>query len=779
VLKALAAAAALASVVVAVGLAVLALGPLPSRRGTAEIPRLSAPVEVRYDRAGIPHVRAILETDAWRALGWIHASDRLFQMELRRRAASGRLAEILGDKALAFDREARLAGYRRDAARDFEQAGDVERAALIAYAEGVNAYLAEEPLPLEMRALGIEPDPWSPVDSLAFGRLLSEGLTMSAAHEQAVFDDAVARGLEAAVRLADASDGIRTVVADGIREALSVEQVPDAAASSPPREAAAGSNAWALSGRRTASGKPLLAGDPHLDPERPGVWYAAHLTSADGLDVAGLTLPGAPGVIIGHNGRVAWSVTMTQADDADLFLEKVRPADGTWLDDGVWVPLARAVETIHVKDEPDVRVEILATRHGPLVEKPRGGGLALARARAWSLPETILGIAPFLAADRAKDGESLRAAWRTYHGPPINVCWADDGGRIGVEVAGSVPRRPAGDGRFPVPGWTRRYEWNGVIAPAELPEISDPPEGYVATANDDWSAAGRRLPFPGLYASPDRVERARAFAAGFTRAGVADMRAMQNDVVSPYALRIVKALGTLRLTDPRAVKAVRVLAAWDGRALKRGPSRLFFEVMRELRDAVVAPAARGTSGAWASWSLLERLVTGSDGDDLWNDPGAQRRTTRREVIERCLARALDTVEREGGTNPARWSWGSVHRLTYPHLFAAALPALLGDRLRLGPIALPGEWHTLSVAGFTARGGHYDVTHIPSARLIVDLGDPDLSRLVLPLGQSGQIFDAHAADQMPAWAAGRDLPFPFTPRAVDAAAISRLRFVSRE
>ena len=382
----------------------------------------------------------------------------------------------------------------------------------------------------------------------------------------------------------------------------------------------------------------------------------------------------------------------------------------------------------------------------------------------------------FLDADRARDGAELARAWSSFQGPPVNVVWADAAGAIGVRVFGAVPRRARGDGRFPVPGWTGDYDWNGLLPAESLPAVARPAEGFVASANDDWSAAGRPLPFPGLYASSDRVARARQMASVLRHAGVAEMRAMQSDVYSPYAARVVEALGSMTFTDPLAVRAAAILRSWDKSAALKGPGRLFFAFLSDLRDEVARPIGAGTSGAWVTWSLLDRMITGETPESLWDDPSTPRRETRVDRVERALVSALARVEREDGKDPRRWSWGKVHRLSYDHPFATALPRLLAERLRFGPVSLAGEWHTLNVAGFELGGDRADVVHIPSARLIVDLGNPDASRIVLPLGQSGQLFDRHAHDLLAAWSTGRDVPLPFTSGAVDAAAISEMTFV---
>jgi penicillin amidase len=490
------------SVLVAIlGAAAFVMAPLPSRRGRVVVPGIQAPVTARFDRQGVPHLRAVLETDAWRALGFIHASDRLFQMELRRRAAAGRLAEVFGKRALRFDREARTHGYASLAQWDWDELPVGERAVLEAYAEGVNAFLAEQALPLEFRMLSLRPEPWRPVDSLAFGRLLQDNLSIAAGIERQAFDDARVRGLDSAIALYDASVPGSTHVARETADVLSDGASKAGEPGLGVEPASPGSNAWALAGTRTASGKPLLAGDPHLQPERPGVWYVAHLTTSDGLDAVGLTLAGLPGIAIGHDGRVAWSLTMHQADDSDLFLEHVDWAKGTYLRGGEWIPLAHEPQTIHVKGAPDDVLDVWRTEHGPIVLRlPDPPGFALARAFA---PDRLhQGPSVFLEAARAKNEGELLSAWSRYGGPSVNVCWAAANGAVGVKVAGAIPRRLAGDGRFPVPGWVTTFDWNGMIAAAELPALTNPSDGIVATANDDWSVAGLKLPYPGLYASP-------------------------------------------------------------------------------------------------------------------------------------------------------------------------------------------------------------------------------------------------------------------------------------
>jgi penicillin amidase len=721
---------------VPLGLAValVARAPIPLRQGTESLPGLSGRAVVRFDARAVPHVRAATELDAYRVLGFLHAGNRLVQMELRRRAAAGRLSEIFGSAALAFDEGARRrAGMGGGVERELSRSSPRLVAALEAYSQGVNAYLASHARPWELVALGVRPEPWTPLDCLRTGRIVASSVTDSEDLEDFRFRTAARIGVGPLVRFLDAAS----------------------------EEPGGGSNAWAVAGSRTASGRPLLASDPHLPPEMPGVWYAAHLTSRDGLDVAGLTLAGTPGVVIGHNGAVAWGLTMTQADDADLFLEDLA-ASGS---------LVSRKETIRVKGGADVEIVVDSTVRGPIV---RTVSDREAFSLSWAAAARPGSSEAFLAAAHARDPRELAEAWRLYGGPPVNVCWASASGHIGVFVAGAIPRRPRGDGRLPARGPGGEDDWQGLVPPEELPSIQDPPEGFVATANDDWSAAGRPLPFPGDYAGRERIARIRSVLAEASGATVDDMRALQGDVLSLHALRVKRALSALAIPAGDAARARGILLEWDGRCTRRGAVRLYEAFLVDLRRRTFAAREeRDDVRLPAGFELVARMLEGSAGLDLWDDPGTAEVETREAIVAGSLGAALAEVEQEDGKVVAAWSWGRAHALTYRHLFSNT-SRTLGRFLDVGPVELPGDGHTVSVAAYSLREGTYRVGHIPSARLLVDLGDPDRSRLVLPLGQSEHLADPNADDQLDAWSRVRDYPLPFRPAAVDAASVATLR-----
>jgi penicillin amidase len=718
-LRLAAVAVVLLAAVAFLALVVVVRRPLPPSTGAHRVAGLDGPVTILLDARHVPHIRAATEADAWRALGWRHAGDRFVQMELRRRAARGTLSELFGPALAGMDEEAVAQGYLEDARRALAAASPMERAALEAYAQGVNAWLAHAALPLELAMVHASPAPWTPEDSLAFGALMNAGLSEAPSREGSYLAAARAHGLGTAAALASLGEPTPTVVPP-IERFLGASR----SAVEPETRGARGSNAWAVSGSRTASGKPLLAGDPHLGAEMPGVWYAAHVETDDGLDVAGLTLPGTPGVFIGRNRDLAWSITMHQADDADLFLSE------------------------------------------------RDGAVAERWSAAWRLRPQAFSC--FLEAARAGTGEALRAAFAAHTGPSMNVVWAEVAGRVGVFVSGAIPKRVGGDGRLPVPDGDPAWAWDGLVPYDELPNVVDPPEGFVASANDDWSAAGRRVPWPGLFYSNDRVVRIREVLERTPRATVEDFRALQNDHRSRYADRVIGALAGLPLRRPDARRARAILQSWDRVADRRGASLLFYVFMRELRAG--AFGARDQRGSFpAGWTALDAMVARDQGAALWDDPATAGTETKEAAIEGALARALTRVLAEEGNDPARWRYGARHRLLYRHPASDAAPAL-ARVLDVGPVELAGDSHTVGVAGLGIGSRTMAVRGIASARLIFDLGDPDASRLVLPLGQSGNLFDPHRDDQIEAWSYGRDFPFPFSRAGVDRVAVSRLSLV---
>ena len=525
--------AGLAGLAAATGAALLHR-PLPQTDGTLAAPGLRAPVEIVRDRWGVPHLRAGNNADLFFAQGYVHAQDRLWQMELQRRTALGQLAAIFGPVALDSDRFLRVLGFGRIAREEAAALGDPEREAVVAYCRGVNAFLAanRRRLPLEFAILRCRPRPWEPADVLSFGKVMALDLSNNWTSEIIRARIVATLGATRAALLdpawADADP--LTLPADTTYSADFGAGALRAAAAAEPfageRDGAQGSNAWVVGGARTASGGPLLANDPHLALTLPALWYENHLSGGD-YAVTGASIPGTVGVTIGHNARIAWGVTNGMNDIQDLYIERFDPADRTgarYEFRGAWEEATIVREAIVVRERPPLartRTETVAvrlTRHGPVVSDllPPGAGHTpdeATLALRWTALEPGRLQRAILALNRAGDWDEFRAALRDWTVPPQNFIYADGAGHIGYALGGAIPIRAQGDGRLPVPGWTGEWEWTGTIPPDEHPHALDPAAGLVVTANNRIVGDDYPHPLPGEWAPGYRAARIRELLA--------------------------------------------------------------------------------------------------------------------------------------------------------------------------------------------------------------------------------------------------------------------------
>jgi len=469
---------------------------LPKTDGVVEVEGLSRSVEIIRDGNGIPHIFAANDRDAAFALGYVHAQDRLLQMELMRRFGAGRLAEVVGAPALRVDRMARTLGMYRRSEASFKHLNAETRAGLEAYATGVNAYLNMHSgaLPLEFQLLGAKPEPWKPADSLVWGRIMATGLTINWRSELLRAYMAQRIGAKAIPDLWPPDPGDAPItIRDAERRRASTLKPLDLGpllAAIPKSFKSGASNAWAVSGQHTKTGKPILANDPHLQIGTPILWYLVHIQTPQGRMV-GATTPGVPTVLLGHNGHIAWGFTNTGPDSQDLFVERVDPDDPTrYLTPDGWRPFATRDEVIAVKDGDPVTLRVRATRHGPVLsDLLRSADAALDEhqvlALSWTaLAEDDVSIQALLDLSGAEDWQGFVAAARSHGAPQQNVLYADTMGHIGFIAPGRVPIRAQGDGQWPVPGWTGAYDWQGMIPFEQLPQALDPPEDAFVNANN-------------------------------------------------------------------------------------------------------------------------------------------------------------------------------------------------------------------------------------------------------------------------------------------------------
>jgi penicillin G amidase len=760
--------------------------PDPARDGT--IAGLAGPVEVWRDSMGVPHLWAGSEEDLFRAMGYVHAQDRLFQMEMFRRVADGRLAEMMGGELVDTDRFLRTLGMGRSAGEQEARLAPEDRAMLQAYADGVNAWIGTRrgPLPPEFVTLRVRPEPWTVRNSLSIAKIMAWdlaewnlGLDLQAAID--VVGEERARDLFPAY-----PDSGLTILGDDARWRGRDTAAPPAAAPPAPRVSGAvplprvpplalelldavsiarASNSWVIGGSRTASGKPILANDMHLALRAPPIWYLAALHGG-GVNVTGMTLPGVPVVVAGHSERVAWGFTNAYVDDTDFFVEEVDPdAPNRYRTPDGWAEMVVRLDTIRVKGGEPVLHTVRWTRNGPVlsdVEPRRSGNRVLAM--RWSSHEPSGEVRALLGMNRARSADEFLQALRGFDNPHQNVVFADVDGRFGYWMAGRVPVRRGGDGVLPVPGWTGEGDWTGWLEFDDHPHALDPADGFVVTANNRQVGPEYPHHISTHWADPFRAMRIRRLVEAGSRFTAAEVAAQQMDV------RDLWALGHL----PRAVaaaeragegEAAALLRGWDGGAgVDSRPAALFYTWYDELRSRV-GDDEFGEAPVYFPRSAFDRLL--ERGGGAWAD---DVRTPEVETLDALEVAAMRTaLKRVAGR-----TWGELHTVTVAHPLGsvAALERIFG--LNLGPFPSPGSMHTVNVAGWGARRPPFRTGHGASQRHVVDMGDVDgAGGFILPGGQSGIPFSPHYADQMPLWREGRLWRIPLDRRAAEARTVARM------
>jgi penicillin G amidase len=732
----------------------LARTSLPVLEGTQLLRGLDAPVEVIRDRYGFVHIYGETRLDVARAQGYVHAQDRLWQMESVRRFAFGRLSELAGLRTLELDRLARRLRLRRSAEQD-AAACDPDAAALAAgYCEGVNAFLRRSPLPIELRLARLRPEPWTPVDVQAPAQMFALALSGNWEGELARSALAARLGEEDAWRLdPEYPDDHPVTVPASL-----------AAAPSPAFRGRGASNGFVVSGVRTASGKPILANDPHLLLGIPGIWHAQHLVWAGG-EVWGFTVAGAPVVILGRNRRVAWGLTTAMLDNQDLFVERFHPEERRRYEvDGEWLEAEVLREEIRVRGRrAPVVEEILVTRHGPLVGPvAEGRGLAL----CWSSHEPTETTRALLDLEVAENVEEADRALDRFAAPPHNVVLADDSGTIGYRLAGGpIPRRRAGAGRVPAPGWNGEHEWDGWIPVEDLPRARDPAHGFLVSANNRIVGDDYPYELPGDYLSGYRARRLEILLAAGDGLTPRECAAFLLDRLSLPGLELADALQNRVADDPLERKLLATLTSWDG---DLGPESAGGAVYGALIDALEREVF-GELGAPADLpaGLVERtrpaLIRAlAERDDAFLGSGR----SWDEILSRALAAAVVTL----GPDPARWRRGRLHRLRLAHGLDA-IPRL-GRFLARGPFPAGGDADTVNVLA-PAAGVAPDAMIGASMRAVYDLADPDGTLVALVPGQSGHPASPHYDDLLPGWLRGEYVPLATDRARVEALAEARL------
>ncbi|UUX50402.1 penicillin acylase family protein [Nisaea acidiphila] len=762
----------------AAGLLIWLGGSLPQIEGEKRLPGLSESVEIRRDDAGIPVIRAASMADATFALGFVHAQDRLWQMESMRRIGAGRLAEIvgtlsesLGEEILPIDRFTRGLGFYRRAEAAYERASPELKAALKHYANGVNAYLAtrEGPLPPEFVALFHEPEPWTPADSLVWQQLMAFQLGTNWADELVRLRMAEA-GLTAAqidflYREADGGASRPIEIKQGRIAPHLLDQAVRFAASMPPQLAPQGaSNAWALSGSRTESGKPLLANDPHLRLTNPNLWYLARIETPEGVRVGG-TVPGVPFLVLGHNGKIAWGFTTPNADIQDLFIEQIDPSDpARYLAPGG----SRAFETreeLFLVGSRERRETFRSTRHGPVLSDITG------RAESIDASAVLAIAAPSFATDDASPEAFFRLSGassvpdaidllRDFSSPAQNITLADRDGNIALLFAGRVPERVAADGFLPAEGTQESGDWTGWVERDRLPLQLNPESGAVLQANNRLAGSDPDLSLGREFEAPFRAQRIRAAIEDMGDKATLNMQTgLQMDTLS------VEVSGMLDLLLPRlraealtdgARAAVGTLRAWDGRIQRDRAAPLIYTLWTSLLHRRIFGDELGhliKEYRRVRPHMFEAVIREAPEwcDDIRSDAVEPCETAIRESLEEAIAR----LTAKYGADQTGWLWGRAHEVEFRHLLWSRVP-VLRDLLNASPVTDGGDY-TVNRGSPSVRisDGDFSFPHVHGAgiRAVYDLSDLDASLFSTSLGQSGNPFSEHYQDLAIAWADG--------------------------
>lgn len=731
-------------------------GSLPQLDGEMRLAGLSAPVEILRDGDGIVTIRAQDETDAVFALGFAHAQDRLWQMDFTRRTGAGRFSELLGARTLPHDRFMRTLGLARVAVQNLEVLPDDTRAVLDAYAAGVNAFLETRsgPLPPEFQVLRYSPEPWRPEHSLIWGRLMAFQLSgnwrdeiLRARLAGRLTPEQIAflwpaYGDDTATTLRDLAEATRGLPLERFAAVIPQHIVPKEA-----------SNAWVVSGKRSATGAPVLAGDPHLGLSAPGFWYLARIETPE-RTLVGATAPGLPFVVLGQNGDVAWAFTTTHSDTQDLFIEQVNADDPTHYDtpEGPQAFEMRQ-ETIAVRGEDSRSIMVRETRHGPVISDAIGDRLDDLPA-AVNGADKVLALAwPALRADdrtavamhainRARNAKDIETALADIGSPQQNIVYADRDS-IGFAVAGRTPLRKNGDGRQPVPGWGGDYDWIGEVPAKALPHGRDPKSGVFINANNRVAPEGYRYLLSADWPAPYRAARIETLLAdqGDAEASVEGAAAMMLDTVSLSARTLLPLLLATRPSNKRAKEAIAILDTWDGGMVRDKAAPLIFEAWAyALTEALMADELGPAFDAFQrpNAAILSRILT-ETGD--WCD------NVITEAVETCLGQlsaslntALDDLNARFGVPLRDLRWGTAHVAPLAHPVLSHVP--LFEALFGFPVETPGGGDTLNRGSFAVRpGGAGSFAHIhgPGYRAVYDLADPENSRFMIATGQSGNPF----------------------------------------
>ena len=781
----------------------------PRNSGVLRLDCLDSAVEVIYDRAGIPHIFAESDLDGFRASGYVIAQDRLVQIQLMLALAGGRLSELIGKQGLEMDRFVRTLGIERTARKLVLALKPESLEVIEAFGQGINSYISGSRLrlPFEFMFLGGRPAPWTPADCMAqflyVVWLLDTWWTSDVMREQLIRSLGVQRARQLLPETADYNNPPFKVDGPGVSAETPQpgEEIDWGFERGPSGGewmeglgpvAGYGSNNWVVGGERTATGKPILASDPHMQHNAPGLLYLLHLKTP-GFDIAGAGFPGLPAVAFGHNGYCGWAATNLDADTTDLYVETFESEDSDrYLYEGEWVEAEVVTEEVKVRFSKPKPLRVLTTRHGPIVRRVGNKGLAL----RWLSNEVHTdSVDAMLRQCRATSWEEFVSPMDGYLGPCSNQVYADVDGNIGYQAIGKIPVRRKGDGTIPSDGRNAECEWEGVIPVGSMPRVLNPAEGFIATANSKATNEGYPELISREWNAPYRNARITELIRAKAKQSLDDMRDIQADVLTwpgrHFAQMVIQAASAAGAPgngsgglSPATVAALELLKGWDFRADRDSPEMsIYVYSWQHLRRMVLehrlgSPLFKEYLSNWTTVDLaVENILDARD--EFWLQPGCG---SFDEVLLSSLREGVRELEAVFGTDDqSQWKWGKIHHLTLKYPFGLFWPL---DRIfNVGPVPVDGDGSTVrcstpasdSITQVHARGamgGLSDMQMLPRTddhsayggsvlRMVLDFSDLDNSRIVLDMGQSGHRLSRHYKDHFPVWYEARHFPFPFS------------------
>jgi penicillin G amidase len=769
---------------------------LPKYEGETKVKGLHSSVVIYRDSYAVPMINAADDEDAAFALGYVHAQERLFQMDIARRAGEGRLSEVLGPKTIPIDQMFRTAGIYKSVKENYDKLNPISKKILEAYSKGVNAFIVESKgnYPVEFDVLGYDPYPWKPEHSLIIAKLMGWELNISW-WTDITFSQLVQKfGNEKAKELLpDFPENSPTIIPSDIKsfaaisnDLMKVDQQF--------RELTGfvgthiGSNNWVVNGKKSASGKPIIANDPHLAYTAPGRWYLAMIRSKD-WNAEGFTIPGLPAIVIGKNQNIAWAMTNVMADDADFYVEKIDSAGRNYFLNGVWKPLTIQKDTIHVKDSASVVYEIKRTHRGPIITDihpfrvmyPNTGVKTAQMSMRWTGQEFSDEMFAAISINKSKNWNDFQNAVRYFTVPGQNFVYSDKDGNIGYICAARLPIRPSNTSTLINDGTTDANDWKAFVPYEEMPKLFNPPQNYIASANNK-TIQNFGYHISNIWEPSSRIERITELLNSKPVQSKDDFKKIQNDFVSPYAKKLTRyitaAFDSVKVTDKNLLLTLELFKNWNyemnaGSQVPTIYTRFFQYLIKNIFEDEMGDdlLKEYVFIANVPYRIIPKMLE-ENNSSFFDNVNTSQVETRDDIIRKSLVDALSDLEKNFGMDIKDWQWGDIHKVTFKHMFHDVSP-LLDKVINIGPFSIGGDGTTVFNTEYSFpelfeqsrdlrkphRSEPYSNILGPSMRYIFDFADPDHLEYIMPTGESGHFMSSHYKDMSMMWLTGKYINLP--------------------